>query len=165
MFAIGCSPVVRMMGTLNSKTWAGCRGSVSSYNVQRYGFSPDCKVIAFTGDNPGSLAGMRLQEGDIAVVVLCSLRFSDTVSVDSNFKNGSLTRERIREECAGGSWEEFSKALKATPVGNNDNIGIYFDVMEITPTAVGVHRVNGENDKVRPGIQFNRFYYIVCSQC
>ncbi|XP_041095769.1 xylulose kinase-like [Polyodon spathula] len=40
-------------------------GSVSSYYVQRYGFSPDCKVIAFTGDNPGSLAGMRLQ-GDIA---------------------------------------------------------------------------------------------------
>ncbi|XP_041102764.1 xylulose kinase isoform X1 [Polyodon spathula] len=144
-------------------------GSVSSYYVQRYGFSPDCKVIAFTGDNPGSLAGMRLQEGDIAI----SLGTSDTVflwiqdprptveghifcnPVDSQaymalicFKNGSFTRERIREECAGGSWEEFSKALKATPVGNNGNIGIYFDVMEITPAAVGVHRVNGENDKV-----------------
>ncbi|RXM96877.1 Xylulose kinase [Acipenser ruthenus] len=50
-------------------------GSVSSYYVQRYGFSPDCKVIAFTGDNPGSLAGMRLQEGDIAI----SLGTSDTV--------------------------------------------------------------------------------------
>ena len=28
-------------------------GSVSSFMVDRYGFSPDCKVIAFTGDNPG----------------------------------------------------------------------------------------------------------------
>ena len=35
--------------------------------VQRYGFNPDCKVVAFTGDNPASLAGMRLVEGDIAL--------------------------------------------------------------------------------------------------
>ncbi len=29
-------------------------GTVSSYMVQRYGFLPQCKVIAFTGDNPGN---------------------------------------------------------------------------------------------------------------
>ena len=43
--------------------------------VKRYGFNPDCKVIAFTGDNPASLAGMRLQQGDVAV----SLGTSDTL--------------------------------------------------------------------------------------
>ena len=43
--------------------------------VQKYGFNSDCKVVAFTGDNPASLAGMRLEEGDIAV----SLGTSDTL--------------------------------------------------------------------------------------
>ena len=32
-------------------------GCVSNYFVDRYGFSPDCSVVAFTGDNPASLAG------------------------------------------------------------------------------------------------------------
>jgi len=32
-------------------------GSVSNYFVERYGFREDCKVIAFTGDNPSSFAG------------------------------------------------------------------------------------------------------------
>ena len=29
------------------------QGNISNYFVERYGFSPDCKVVAFTGDNPG----------------------------------------------------------------------------------------------------------------
>lgn len=45
------------------------QGHISSYLVDRYGFSPDCKVIAFTGDNPASLAGLCLQEGDVAVCI------------------------------------------------------------------------------------------------
>ena len=43
--------------------------------MEQYGFSADCKVVAFTGDNPASLAGMRLEEGDVAV----SLGTSDTL--------------------------------------------------------------------------------------
>ncbi|XP_029444278.1 xylulose kinase isoform X2 [Rhinatrema bivittatum] len=144
-------------------------GSVSLYFVQRYGFSADCKVVAFTGDNPASLAGMRLEEGDIAV----SLGTSDTIflwiqeptpaleghifcnPVEAQaymallcFKNGSLMRERIRDDCASGSWEEFSKALRSTPIGNNGNLGFYFDVMEITPEAIGIHRFDADNQKV-----------------
>ncbi|KAJ8010627.1 hypothetical protein DPEC_G00077040 [Dallia pectoralis] len=144
-------------------------GLVSQYYVSRYGFPGDCKVVAFTGDNPGSLAGMRLQEGDIAV----SLGTSDTVflwikeprpaveghifcnPVDGSaymallcYKNGSLTRERIRNECAGESWDAFSTVLKSTTIGNNGNMGIYLDSMEITPAAVGVHRYSRENVKV-----------------
>ncbi|ROI48970.1 Xylulose kinase [Anabarilius grahami] len=145
-------------------------GCVSPYYSERYGFPQSCAVLAFTGDNPGSLAGMRLQEGDLAV----SLGTSDTVflwiqdpkptveghifcnPVDCSaymalicFKNGSFTRERIRNECAGGSWERFSSALRSTPMGNNGNLGIYFDVMEITPPTAGVHRFNAEGQ--RPG--------------
>ncbi|KAG7267221.1 hypothetical protein CRUP_004562, partial [Coryphaenoides rupestris] len=41
-------------------------GCVSPYFAARYGFSEDCRVVAFTGDNPASFAGMRLQEGDVA---------------------------------------------------------------------------------------------------
>ena len=50
-------------------------GSISSYMVHQYGFPTDCKVVAFTGDNPASLAGMRLKKGDVAV----SLGTSDTL--------------------------------------------------------------------------------------
>ncbi|TSK16086.1 Xylulose kinase [Bagarius yarrelli] len=145
------------------------KGSVSPYFVKRFGLPKVCKVVAFTGDNPGSLAGMRLQEGDVAV----SLGTSDTVflwikepkpmleghifcnPVDHMsymalicYKNGSLTRERIRNVCAGGSWEDFSVALRSSPMGNNGNIGIYFDAMEITPPAVGIHRFNLDDKTV-----------------
>ena len=38
------------------------QGAISSYYVRRYGFSPECKVVAFTGDNPGEyLRGFPFQ--------------------------------------------------------------------------------------------------------
>uniref|UniRef100_A0A8D1Q2Q7 Xylulose kinase n=1 Tax=Sus scrofa TaxID=9823 RepID=A0A8D1Q2Q7_PIG len=145
-------------------------GAISSYFVQRYGFPAGCKVVAFTGDNPASLAGMRLEEGDIAV----SLGTSDTLflwlqepmpaleghifcnPVDPQhymallcFKNGSLMREKIRDESASRSWSEFSKALRSTELGNGGNLGFYFDVMEITPEIIGRHRFNAENHEVQ----------------
>ncbi|MED6268587.1 hypothetical protein CHARACLAT_023947, partial [Characodon lateralis] len=148
---------------------ASVLGPVSSYFVHRYGFSESCRVVAFTGDNPASLAGMRLHQGDVAV----SLGTSDTVflwlqeprpALEGHifcnpvelqaymallcFKNGSLTRERIRNQCAAGSWEDFSDALRETPIGNNKNIGFYFDTMEITPPAVGVHRFDPNDCEV-----------------
>ncbi|XP_069503831.1 xylulose kinase isoform X2 [Ambystoma mexicanum] len=144
-------------------------GSISPYHVVRYGFDPDCKIVTFTGDNPASLAGMRLQEGDIAVSlgtsdtlflwineptpaleghIFCNPVQTDTYMALLCYKNGSLMRERIRDECALGSWDEFSKALRTTCAGNNGNLGFYFDVLEITPQAVGVHRFNAENQKV-----------------
>lgn len=50
-------------------------GKVSQYMRKRYGFQSDCFVTSFTGDNPSSLAGMRLHKGDVAV----SLGTSDTL--------------------------------------------------------------------------------------
>lgn len=32
-------------------------GKISSYYVERWGFDPECAVIACTGDNPASLMG------------------------------------------------------------------------------------------------------------
>ncbi|XP_064446125.1 xylulose kinase isoform X5 [Mirounga angustirostris] len=144
-------------------------GAISSYYIQCYGFPPGCKVVAFTGDNPASLAGMRLEEGDIAV----SLGTSDTLflwlqepvptleghvfcnPVDVQhymallcFKNGSLMREKIRDESASCSWSDFSEALRSTEMGNGGNLGFYFDVMEITPEIIGRHRFSAENRQV-----------------
>ncbi|EDO47320.1 predicted protein [Nematostella vectensis] len=145
-------------------------GTISSYLVERHSFSVSCKVVAFTGDNPASLAGMRLAEGDIAL----SLGTSDSLMiwlktpqpkleghifvnpVDKDaymgmlcYKNGSLTRESIRDTCAEKSWEKFNTLLGSTPPGNHGNIGIYFNIREITPFAVGVHRFNREDEKVQ----------------
>ncbi|XP_074641993.1 xylulose kinase-like [Tubulanus polymorphus] len=142
-------------------------GDIDNYFVERYGFSSNCKVVAGTGDNIATAAGLRLKPGEIAY----SLGTSDVVflvmnnpipSIDSNifvsamepgtytvlfcYKNGSLTREYIRNECTDSSWAEFERILSSTPKGNNSNLGIYHIVQEITPNSVGVYRYNS-NDK------------------
>ncbi|XP_025081057.1 xylulose kinase-like isoform X2 [Pomacea canaliculata] len=144
-------------------------GTVSSYLSIRYGFPNDCKVVAFTGDNPASLAGLAAQKGDVIV----SLGTSDTLflwletpkpSLEGHifvnpvqtsdymallcFKNGSLTREKIRDERAGGSWEKFNEQLKSTPMGNNGQIGMYFHVMEIQPLIQGIYRFDKNGQKI-----------------
>ncbi len=140
-------------------------GMVSRYHVERHRFSKDCVVIAFSGDNPNSLAALRLEKsGEIAV----SLGTSDTlfgalseprpsateghifgnpINPDGYMalmciKNGSLTREAVRDESAGGSWTEFENALKRTSPGNGGRIGFYFREPEITPPVLspGIHR-------------------------
>nr|CAD7434366.1 unnamed protein product [Timema monikensis] len=195
------------------------QGPISQYFVERFDFNPDCKVASFTGDNPASLIGMCLTEGNIAV----SLGTSDTLflwlrspqtlleghilcnpvdkeaymallwSVADNprlntvsqsqtrglhghycgqslitlvltlfhsprqeaymallcFKNGSLTRERVRDDCAEGSWELFNELLDSTPRGNFGNMGLYFDEQEIIPFVKGDHRFNKANDRVQ----------------
>lgn len=144
-------------------------GPISDYFVQRYGFDKDCKVSAFTGDNPASLVGMHLNEGDIGI----SLGTSDTVFLWLKypkpakighifvnplcadyymsllcFKNGSLTRERIRNECAEGDWNLFNELVESTPRGNFGNIAFYFDSTEIYPPIKGDFRFNKFNEKV-----------------
>lgn len=53
------------------------------------------------------------------------------------FKNGSLTRERVRRNAAEGSWDIFNQLLESTPRGNFGNIGFYFDLQEIIPKIKG----------------------------
>lgn len=40
-----------------------------------------------------------------------------------SFKNGSLMREKVRDESASASWSEFSKVLQSTEMGNGGNLG------------------------------------------
>ncbi len=146
-------------------------GTISPYYVARYGFSAACVVIAFSGDNPNSLSALGLEHsGEIAI----SLGTSDTVfgalsaprpsasegHIFGNpispqgymalicYKNGSLTRESVRDACAGKSWLRFDKALAATAPGNDGNIGFFFKEPEITPPVLkpGIYRF-GKNDE------------------
>uniref|UniRef100_A0A672MNQ4 Xylulose kinase n=1 Tax=Sinocyclocheilus grahami TaxID=75366 RepID=A0A672MNQ4_SINGR len=129
-------------------------GCVSLYYTERYGFAESCNVVAFTGDNPGSLAGMRLREGDLAV----SLGTSDTVflwirgprpsveghifcnPVDYAYKNGQDVISLIIIQ---GNLSECVCVCARVSVS-----GVYFDVMEITPPFAGVHRFNAEGQRV-----------------
>lgn len=136
-------------------------GTLAPVWQERYGFGP-ARVIAWTGDNPSSLVGTGLVRRDRVAV---SLGTSDTIfgpmsepRVDASgtghvfaspaggfmgltcFKNGSLARERVRDQF-GFSWAQFSDALAHTPVGNNGAMLLPWFEPEITP------------DVQRPGVR------------
>ncbi|KAJ6832837.1 xylulose kinase [Iris pallida] len=138
-------------------------GSLAPYFVQRYNFKSSCLVIQWSGDNPNSLAGLTLNTpGDLAI----SLGTSDTVfgiTIDPRpsleghvfpnpvdpkcymvmlcYKNGSLTREDVRNRCAERSWDVFNKSLEKTPPLNGGKLGFYYMDHEILPPLpVGFHR-------------------------
>lgn len=144
-------------------------GRVSPY-FTKYGIPADALAAVWSGDNPNSLIGTGLVEvGKVAV----SLGTSDTffgfmpeLHVDPAgeghvfgapcggymsmmcFKNGSLAREKIRDSY-GYSWDDFSRALVNTPVGNNGAIMLPYFEPEIVPNVLepGVRRFNfDEND-------------------
>jgi xylulokinase len=148
-------------------------GALHAYYAERYGFAADCSVVAFSGDNPNSFAGLRLENaGDIAI----SLGTSDTVfgsltdprpSAEEGhifvspvqpdafmamlvFKNGSLTREMIRDTHASGSWATYDAMLQKTEPGNGGRIGFYINEPEITPTIVktGISRFGADDNPV-----------------
>ena len=64
------------------------------------------------------------------------------------YKNGSLTREKIRDTATSGKWDEFNYILKRSKPGNNGCIGIYFIDQEIIPNARGIYRWNSADEKV-----------------
>ncbi|KAL7415883.1 hypothetical protein BDY24DRAFT_337338, partial [Mrakia frigida] len=142
-------------------------GHIGQYFVDRYGFDKNCCVAPFTGDNPSTLLSFSLNPGDAII----SLGTSDTVLLASNhyqpspnfhvfshpagdspdgsrrymamlcYKNGSLPRERLRNEFASGSWDEFNAAILATPLPTSSSLTTFnFDKPEIIPPAVhGTH--------------------------
>lgn len=128
-------------------------GRLSAYWVQRYGF-PAARAVAWSGDNPCSLIGVGLIEPGLRAI---SLGTSDTVfayeqepATDPSgsghvfasptgqfmgltcFKNGSLARERIRDEYS-LDWSGFSDALRSTPAGNRGRVLLPWFEAEITP--------------------------------
>lgn len=143
-------------------------GTLSAYWVQRYGF-PAARVVAWSGDNPCSLVGAGLIEPGIRGV---SLGTSDTVFAYEQepandpsgsghvfasptgqfmaltcFKNGSLARERIRDEYS-LDWSGFAHALRSTPPGNRGRVLLPWFEPEITPlvTNGGIRRYGLDPD-------------------
>lgn len=132
-----------------------CVGAISPYYVERYGFSAECLVLPFSGDNPCSLIGLGLvAPGQVAL----SLGTSDTLfacmdqprnskegegavfaSPDGQhymaltcYLNGSLAREAVCDEY-GLDWDDFTTALQATAPGNDDGLMLPYFAPEIVP--------------------------------
>lgn len=138
-------------------------GRLAQY-FKRYGLRPGIPIIAWSGDNPNSLIGTGTVAPGNAVV---SLGTSDTFFgameqpvVDPNgyghvfgnpaggfmslicFKNGSLARERIKDEL-GVDWTFFDvTAFEKTPPGNDGNLMLPYFEAEITPRVLtpGIRR-------------------------
>lgn len=130
-------------------------GPVAEYFVVKYGFSPDCQVGVFTGDNPASLVGMGATTPGQVVI---SLGTSDTFFAGMNaahtdprgfghvfgnpaggymclvcFRNGSLAREALRDQYQ-LDWSAFERsALAQTSPGQDGNVMLPFFGPEITP--------------------------------
>ncbi|XP_073125229.1 xylulose kinase 2-like isoform X2 [Henckelia pumila] len=138
-------------------------GFISNYYVQRFQFNKNCSVIQWSGDNPNSLAGLTVNTpGDLAISLgtsdtvfgiatnckpsLEGHTFPDPVSMEDYmvmlvYKNGSLTREDIRNRHANKSWEVFNSHLHETPPLNGGKIGFYYCEHEILPPLpIGQHR-------------------------
>ncbi|CBJ25521.1 similar to xylulokinase homolog [Ectocarpus siliculosus] len=148
-----------------------CQGKVSPFFSTKFGLNPGCVVIAGSGDNPCGLAGLGLSgEGTVAV----SLGTSDTIMgitsqpspqeeghimanpVEESscfamlvYKNGALSRERVRDELCSGSWGELDKILASTSPGNGGHMGLFVDMPEITPQIATTGRFRrGPEDEV-----------------
>lgn len=131
------------------------QGTISSYFVKKYGFCANCRCALFSGDNPASLVGMgATAPGNIVI----SLGTSDTFfasmpgpKTDPNgfghvfgnplggfmslicFRNGSLSREALRDQL-GADWSAFdAPALAATASAAGQNLMLPFFGPEITP--------------------------------
>ncbi|CBY20495.1 unnamed protein product [Oikopleura dioica] len=129
-------------------------GTVHDYWTKRFGIGSSCQVVAATGDNPSSLAGLRLRPGDLCLslgtsdTVMLSLDSADPQSqghifinpLDSEkymgllcYKNGSLTREAVKNKYS-LSWDEFSAILTSGKSRSLNLMQINLPLAEITPS-------------------------------
>jgi xylulokinase len=118
----------------------GSIGGVSSYFVEKYGFSPECQVASFTGDNPATILALPLRPLDAIVSLGTSTTFlmnTPAYKPDGSYhffnhpttqghymfmlcyKNGGLSRERVRDKLpkptdGATGWENFNDAVLAT---------------------------------------------------
>jgi xylulokinase len=123
----------------------GSMGRISRYFTTKYGFSPDCEISPFTGDNPATILALPLRPLDAIVSLGTSTTFLMSTPVykpDPSYhffnhpttpgqymfmlcyKNGGLAREKVRDALpkppAGSSstsdpWATFNEHALATP--------------------------------------------------
>ena len=126
-----------------------------SATFERFGLRPGTPVVVWSGDNPNSLVGVGASDPGVAVI---SLGTSDTFfaampdfrtdpdrcgHVFGNpaggymslicFTNGSLAREKLKDQC-GVDWTFFDQtALSLTEFGNHGKLMLPYFVPESTP--------------------------------
>lgn len=129
----------RKLGPVDPAGGSDPVGPVASYFVAKYGFAPDCQILPFTGDNPGTILALPLEVNDVIV----SLGTSTTALVVTEnyvpspmyhlfshpvgkgymgmlcYCNGALAREQVRDAVNAAAtttasaqtdpWSAFSK--------------------------------------------------------
>ncbi|KAK3401018.1 actin-like ATPase domain-containing protein [Sordaria brevicollis] len=120
----------------------GSMGQISPYFVSKYGFSPQCEIAPFTGDNPATILALPLRPLDAIVSLGTSTTFLMITPVykpDPSYhffnhpttpgqymfmlcyKNGGLAREKVRDalpsssSSGGDPWETFNSHALSTP--------------------------------------------------
>lgn len=145
-----------------AQSWkiAGC---VSPYFSRKFGLNSDAQTLVWSGDNPCSVVGLGLvSEGMVAISLGTSDTFFGSMKrcrTDTRgeghvfcsptgeymslicFKNGSLARERVRDQFK-LDWDGFNDAVSAAPVGNRGGVLIPWFEAEIVPRvkSPGIHR-------------------------
>jgi xylulokinase len=136
-------------------------GPVSPYWVTRWGFSPECIVAPFTGDNPATVVALS-KPGDAILSLGTSTTFLLSIpsvkgaaphaTTSSHllshpavpgatiamlcYKNGALAREEVRDLYSEKSWDKYNEHVETTPPGNHGWIGLYYPLTEIIPPNV-----------------------------
>ncbi|KIY53374.1 D-xylulose kinase [Fistulina hepatica ATCC 64428] len=135
-------------------------GTVHCYWVKRWGFSPECIVAPFTGDNPATVVALSAP-GDALLSLGTSTTYLLSIPPASTppkcfttshllahpttpgahiamlcYKNGALAREQVRDRFCHASWTAFNQYLESAPPGNNGYSGLYFPIEEIIPPNV-----------------------------
>ncbi|GMM37455.1 xylulokinase [Saccharomycopsis crataegensis] len=137
-------------------------GLISSYFVNKFGFSPNCGIYPFTGDNLATILSLPLLKNDLLVSLGTSttlLLITDVYRANENYhimihptnpnlymymicySNGALVRNDVRNKVnkkyciAEDSWDKFSEILDGEKfeASKDGNIGIYFPQGEIIP--------------------------------
>lgn len=129
-------------------------GALHAY-FTKFGLPAGIPVMLWSGDNPNSLVGVGAGEPGTAVISLgtsdvffaamagmrtdpggCGHVFGNPAGGFMSltcFKNGSLARERVKEEC-GVDWTYFDQtAFAETKPGNDGNMMLPYFIPEITP--------------------------------
>ncbi|HOK04955.1 MAG TPA: FGGY family carbohydrate kinase [Victivallales bacterium] len=144
-------------------------GYINPY-FYKYNFSPDTKIVAWTGDNPASLVGTGAALASTAVISLgtsdtffssmqkpytdpdgCGHVFGNPVEGYMSlicFKNGSLAREKIKNDF-NVDWDYFGNdAFRNTiPGSGSDNLLLPHFVPEITPLRLNpIVKYSGSED-------------------
>jgi xylulokinase len=147
-------------------------GPASPYFVQKFGLNPEAVATVWTGDNPASVIGLGLvKPGQVAISLGTSDTFFGTMAqcqTDEQgeghvfgsptggymtlicFKNGSLAREKVREQYKISDWKKFGALVESVPAGNNGSVMLPWFEAEIVPRTKqpGVRRFNLDEKNV-----------------